>query len=226
MAAALTVPKQYQNGYAKIRDLDDESFRELLAALQKIPSTISFTSLASAVAAMVDTIAVSDVEEIVPAASFLHTLEDGLELSVSEVAERIARGMEEIAPEKLKSPPDRNDAFQARLLEILKLDSLSITARAGGLSIENERSLSEARIITDIRPIFERKNPQAPPAGAVIIHTLKISYRDDNQRRSFFVTLDNDGILELSEQLERASSKAESLKSVLKAAQVPYIDAE
>jgi len=84
---ALTLPRRYRSGYVRIDSLKDESFRELLAALWKAPSTISFDSLSSAVAATVDTIAVSDVEEIVPAALFLHQLKEALEQSSLEVAE-------------------------------------------------------------------------------------------------------------------------------------------
>jgi len=86
--------------------------------------------------------------------------------------------------------------------------------------------LREVRILTDVRPVFEPSAPEAAPAGAVIVHTLKISYRGDNSAKDFFVALDSEDVRQLTEQLERARSKAESLKSVLKAAEVPYIDAE
>src|SRR5829696_6902589 len=136
MATPLTVPRRLQGGFAAIRDLDDESYRELLAALWKIPSTISFDSLSSAVAAMVDTIAVSDVEEIVPAALFLHQIKEALEASSPEIAERFTLGMEEVASERLRLLPGRRDVFQTRLLELLGIERLSITAKAGALSLE------------------------------------------------------------------------------------------
>ncbi len=162
MATPLTVPKRYQSGFAKIRDLDNETFQELLSALWKMPSTISFASLSSAVAAMVDTdtITVGDVEEIVPAALFLHPIQEGLELSAPEVAERVARGMEEVSSERLRSLPKHRDAFQARLLDLLNIGPLGVIAKAGGLSVESEHSLLETRILTDIRPIFEQEYPE------------------------------------------------------------------
>ncbi len=228
MATPLTVPRRYQSGLAKIRDLDDKSTQELLAALQKIPPTVNSDSLASAVAAMVDTIAVSNVEEIVPALLSLYSIKDDPQFSALEVAQGMALGMEEIPAEELRSSLDeeQRDSFQNRLLELLSIDALSAIARAGGLLLDNEHSLRRSRIITDIRPIFEPDKPQAPPAGAVIVHMLKISYWADNEVKNFFVALDTNDVRELSEQLERANSKAESLKSVLEAANVSYIDAE
>src|SRR5215210_3823930 len=97
------------------------------------------------------------------------------------------------------------------LAELLDVDKFMVIARAGNLSLENEHSLTDTRVITDIRPVFEEENPKASPRGAVIVHTLKIRYRANNEVREFFVTLDDNDVSELSEQLERASSKAESL---------------
>lgn len=226
MATSLRVPRQYEGGFAKIRDLDDGPTQELLAALQNLPRNINPESLRSATAEMVDTIAASDVREMVSALIFLYSLRDASESSVSDVAEGIACGMEKIPSGELKSLPEQRDPFQARLAELLSVDRFIVIARAGNLSLENERSLSETRVITDIRPIFEQENPKARPRGAVIVHTLKISYRADNEIRQFFVTLDDNDVSELSEQLERAGSKSESLRSVLGDAQVPYISVE
>lgn len=139
MTTALTVPRRYQSGLAKIRDLGDESARELLISLQKMPPTINPESLSSAVAdVMSDTIAASDVEEIVPALLFLYSLRDTA--SVSDIVVGIARGMEEVASNKLQSSPEDRGPFQARLAELLSIDSLDVIAKAGNLSQENEHS--------------------------------------------------------------------------------------
>lgn len=226
MATTMTVPRRYQGGFAKVRDLPDGSIQELLAALQKIPpSTVNAASLASAVAEMTDTIAASDIEEIVPVLLHLHSIREVSRLPIPDVAEGIARGMEEVASRQRSSEEDR-EPFQARLVELLGVDSLSVVARAGGLFFENEHSLRQTRIVTDIRPVFEQDHRQAPPRGAVIVHTLRISYWADNEAKDFFVALDANDVRELLEQLEWANTKAESLKSILDAAQVPYIGGE
>lgn len=228
MATALTAPKRHQRGLAKIRDLDEGSIQELLGALHKVPPTVNPNSLTSAVAAMVAAIEVSDIEDIVPALLFLYSIKDDPQFSTSEVAEGMALGMEEISSQELRSSAGTNERhfFQDRLLELLNIDALSAVARAGGLMLENEHSLRQARIITDVRPIFGPEKPQAHPEGAVIVHTLKISYWADNEVKNFFVALDTNDVRELSEQLERANSKAESLRAVLDAADVSYIGAE
>lgn len=226
MAIPLTLPKRHRSGLAKIAGLTDDSFRQLTAALWKAPPTISFDSLSSSVAATVVTIAVGDVEEIVPATLYLHQLKEALEQPSSEIVEGVTLGMAESAPGPLALAPEDSGEFRARLMKLLEIDALAVIARAGSLSVESERSFIEARVLTDIRPIFEPDNPQVQPTGAMILHTLKVRFRTDGEPESFFVTLNAEDVRELSEQLERANVKAESLKSVLEAAQVRHIDSE
>lgn len=224
MATPLRIPGEYEGGLAKIRELSDESARELLAALQRVPDTYSQSSLSAAVAEKVDTIAASDVEEIVPALLSLYAHRDYYQSAISDVAEGIAKAMEESESEQLRLLPEDRDSFARRLAELLSVEPLDRAVRAGMLLLENEHSLRDTRIVTDIRPVFDPENPDARPRGAVILHTLKVSYRADNTVKEFFVALDTDDVRQLLEQLERADAKAGSLKSILKDAQVPHID--
>lgn len=225
MATPLRVPRQYEGGFAKIRDLSDESTRELLAALREAPDTFNQNSLSLAVAKQVDTIAASDVEEIVPALLSLYAHRDHSQSAISDAAEGIAQAMEESRSERFRLSPEERDDFEKRLALLLNVDQLNIVARAGRLLLENEHSLREARIVTDARPVFEPDNPEAHPKAAVMVHMLKLSYRGDNTTKNFIVALDNNDLRDLREQIERAISKIETLESVLKAAGVPHIDA-
>lgn len=225
MARSLRVPRRYEEGFAKIRDLSDESVRELLIALDELPATYNEVSLSEAVANAVDTIPARDVEEIVPALLSLYSYLDYSKSTIQEIAEGVSQSVGDTGfedPEEL----GEGSSLEDRLSQLLSVDSLKIAVRAGVLAIQNERPLQEARILTDIRPIFEPDQPEDPPMGAVIIHTLKVSYWAENETKDFFFTLDTEDVEKLAEQLERARSKADSLKAVLKMAQVPYIDSE
>lgn len=222
----MSIPRQYEEALARVGQLSNESAQELLVALRETPNTMNPNSLSSAVAAQVDTIAATDVEEIVPALLSLYSLRDRSEAAISDIAAGVAQAMEENRSEELRLLPERRADFERRLAELLSVSRLNDTARAGRLLLENEHSLQEARIVTDIRPIFEPDNPEAAPKGALIVHMLKIVYRGDNITKNFFVALDTNDVRELLEQLDRADAKAESLKSVLKSAGVSYIDAK
>lgn len=226
MARSLKVPRRYEEGFVKIRDLSEGSTQELLDALDQLPATYNEGSLSQAVANAVDTIPASDVEEIVPALLSIYSYLDYSRAAISEVAEGVAQDIRDKEFEDSVEALERRSSFVDRLSQLLSADSLKMAVRAGVLALQNERPLQEARVLTDIRPIFEPDQPEEPPAGAVIIHTLKVSYWADNDTRDIFVALDTGDVEKLAEQLERAKSKAGSLRSVLKAAQIPYIDSE
>lgn len=226
MTTPLRIPRRYEGGLVKVRDLSDGAMQELLSALQEAPSTINEASISAEVAAKVDTIARSDLEEIVPSLLSLYSLKDVSEFSISEVAERVTLGMEESGSKELRLNLEDRHAFRERLVELLSLDSLNITVKAGNLLFQQEHSLQQARIVTDIRPVFEPNDPEAPPKGALVVHTLKISYYDDNELKDFFVSFDTSDVDTLLDQLGRANAKAKSLKAVLAAAKVRYINVE
>lgn len=174
----------------------------------------------------VDTIAASDVHEIVFALLSLYSYRGYSQATISDVAVGIAQTMEGGEPATLALLPEDRPAFETRLAELLSIDSLNAKVRAGRLSLENEHTFQEVRVFTDIRPVFEPHDPRAKPEGAIILHTLKVSYWSEGDVKDFFVTLDAYAANSLLEQLDRANSKAESLEAVLRAAQLPYIDSE
>jgi hypothetical protein len=226
MATPLRVPRQYEGGFAKIRDLGDESAQALLAALRDIPDTYNENSLSLAVATQVDTIAASDVEEIVSALLSLYIYRDHSRAETSDIVEGIAQAMEESDSERLKLSSEDKPLFVERLAKLLSIDQLNVVVRAGRLSVESEHSLQDVRILTDTRTVFEPEDADAEPKGAIILHQLKISYWADNSMKNFFATLDAHDLHKLRQQLDRADLKAANLESVLKATRIPYIDAE
>jgi hypothetical protein len=198
-----------------------------LTALRSVPSTVNAHSLSLAVADNVDTVAASDVEEMVTALLHLHSVRDVRESPVADLAESVALGLErDPLNGDTETPPEDNEVFRERLTDALSVNQLRIIARAAGLRFENEHSLTGTRVVTDIRPVFEQENPHEPPAGAMVVHTLKINYIASGEENSFFVSLDAEDIRELTEQLQRANSKTESLQAVLKAADVHYVDSD
>jgi hypothetical protein len=81
------------------------------------------------------------------------------------------------------------------------------------------------RILTDIRPVYD-DGAKGPPSGAIITHTLKLSVHegDGGDLREIYVVMGSDDLSELRIVLDRAIDKTISLKKVLEAAHLRYID--
>jgi hypothetical protein len=222
---ALSIPRGYESQFETFTGvvLNDESIRELLSVLREEDSVFNAHELTSRVAAKVDSIELSDVEDTMQILVSLYLLRARYESPIHEFAEDICRAMDESSVEALRLPSEERNRFKDHLIELLDLESISIGTKAIDLQYENEHTFSSARIVTDVRPIFGA-NLEDAPAGAVIVHTLKITYREGNRHRDFFIALDAEDLSLLGGLLERADSKAKNLKSFLEGTKVTYID--
>ncbi len=123
-------------------------------------------------------------------------------------------------------PGEREEQFKDRLATILAVEALSVVAtKAQELRTEFERTFCDARIITDMRPVFGG-NVEDAPTAMIIVHTLKLGYHDTNssEHKELFIALDNEDMGKLAEQLVRASKKEKTLKTRLEAAGIKFVD--
>jgi hypothetical protein len=92
------------------------------------------------------------------------------------------------------------------------------------LQSDVERAFCDARILTDLRPIFGGEVDA--PKAMIIVHTLKLSYHDaaTGKHEELFVAIDDEDIEKLKRILERAERKAKSLVSRLQLAGIKTVD--
>jgi len=208
----------------KLRALSEEDIQKLLSAFRDEPPSLDYVNMAKSIASKVDTIPRKDALEIVTVVFSLYFLRARDEMPPSELAEGICRAMEDSGVEDLKLPGRDRQYFKDQLTKLLSVGSLDIGTKAIDVLNDNERAFRSARVLTDIRPIFG-SNPKSSPAAAVLVQMLKISYRGKRGRtENFFVALDTTDVGDLIDVLERANTKAESLRSILKDADVPYVE--
>ncbi|MBC7818836.1 MAG: hypothetical protein IAG10_18250, partial [Planctomycetaceae bacterium] len=113
------------------------------------------------------------------------------------------------------APENRLDVEPARLdfIRLLSCEaSIGITGKAQDVMWGHGRVFRGAHVVTQIRPVF-RKEISVPPDNAVLVHDLRIDYREGQIESSCLVTLDSGRIRELIQVLERALKKEETLRN-------------
>jgi hypothetical protein len=152
----------------------------------------------------------------------LYRVQASWNVEIPELADIVREAAE--GDEELGLSGEEREVFEKRLSLLLEIDSLHATSKALDVLLEYEHTLHDVRIMTDVRPVFGQ-NVEKPPTGAMIVHTLKISYHDESEEvKEFYVTLNTGDTGALSAELERANQKAESLRRMLEPTRVPYID--
>lgn len=120
-------------------------------------------------------------------------------------------------------------SFKQDLTGLLSSDeTFGVTAKALDIRKRQAHVYCEARILTDIRPVFKMDAADGPTA-AFVTHTLRISTHDKGDFstvKDFFVSLDADDLKELRRLVDRAITKEAGLKSLIEDTHVAYLELE
>ncbi len=214
--AEFAIPEQYERGFIEIRGLDDDEVRELVSVLKDEPPMLDRVDLRQRVSQKVSPDLSSKLYEIMETLISLYSLRDSMGLALPDFVDVVTGMMDDSYIEELEfANKEERESFEDKLVRLLGLNSLDIAARAADILYERERTVHGIpRVFTDMRPVFGA-DPETGPRGAVIVHTLKISYHERGQIRELFVALDAENVNELIDVLQRANSKADALKRFL-----------
>jgi hypothetical protein len=121
----------------------------------------------------------------------------------------------------LKESADLSHARE-RFKRLLNITTLNTLSKAIRLQRDGERLYCDAKILSDIRPVFGDDVSQGP-ISVVITHTLKLGYHEGDDHKEFFIVLDAQDLINLSEVIERAHEKAETLDALLEKTGLPRL---
>jgi hypothetical protein len=203
----LQIPENAYKGLRLLSELPEDKILDFFNFFREIKPTFFWEEISQKYSANES----GEIESIVKAIKGLYSLELSENLSSEQIANDVIAAIN-----KSNEIKDINaELLKKRLIEVLSFDkTLGITAKASDIMFQHEHVLvGEARILTDIRPIFSSDIEVNPPA-AVIIHNLKISYFENEEKKEFFVALDSNDLKMLAKVIDRAISKEKQITSI------------
>lgn len=216
------IPDVHRQSLIHLFAMADESFDRLHQGLASAPLTVPGRPIVEHVKATVQ----DGQGTIEPLVQMLRSLALAWEKQESLPVADFALGVRDALQKGTDAGDIDWDRGQKRLVTLLQLDTVSLIGRAGAILGEHERYFSDARILTDLRPVFRRESITEPPAGAALTHVLRISYYEETLAASkdFYVALDPDGLRQLLATIERAQVKEATLRQTLVGTQLALID--
>lgn len=205
--AKIQIPNQFIPGFENLFNLSEDDFLKLIQELNLIPIGIGPKKF---VEILVSKFESSQIISISSTIFSLGNILNTLELPIEEFASELTNSYSDIKELKLNVHDKKH--LENRVLLVLKnIGSLKLTFKALSLLRENNQNLTESHIITDIRLVFQEQIENRE-RHAVIIHKLKLEFRKDNENKEFFLALDNNDLVKLKRQIERALEKEELIK--------------
>lgn len=213
----ITIPKSAHKVLKSLSNLDDSQFSRLITALSEATAGLSMSHFAEEVASRFEHDA-SSIKAIVVELFQIDGVRETFTLTPAELAQSVADAASDISA---LSEEDRQ-VLRNRLQQIFEgRTSLSLTAKAGGVACDYERVFYNARILTDVRPVFDHQGEVVE--AAAIIHNLVIHFGENSEHKDFYVTLDTQDIDVLRKALDRAATKANALRNLLQNTKVSYL---
>jgi len=210
----MKIPKSQEPAFATIVTMADAEFNALREAIKSSAPSISISDFSERVA----NVLAEESEEVSGLIAMLLGASAAFERSGSELADFVAEvcALAEKSDSEALAAIGNWQTARERLTSLLSLhDTLGLTAKALSVISETERLYCNARIISDLRPIF-RIDSSTQVSASVVLHSLRIAFhgRPGEGVSNFFVTMVNEDLILLKAVIDRALQKNETLRTI------------
>lgn len=210
--AGFKIPKGYRQGVFKISQLNDRSIEAIRKVLDRVSATgeFSYDGVVSAISQLDE-----GDRELGEAIGALYNVQVANDIPLEQFVDDIIESVD--SEPEWQVPHDKLEGFRRNLHLVLGAEAFSFRTKVYDLQTDDERTFCCTRILTDLRPVFG-SNVADGPKGMVVVHLLKLGFhRGSSPRRheEIYVSLDAEDLETLKTAIDRASSKAKTLKSVV-----------
>ncbi len=203
------IPPTMLPALSVIAGADDDAVTELVRLLEQNPEVLISRQAAHDLAARLTRVPAEHAQAVTEASVALLYFKSSHGKSTREILKDIAPSLD-----KAKLGPDQIERLEKNLARILDLPKVVARAKAISIAADSPRLFSEARVVSDLRPIFGDRVTEAP-IGAVVMHNLRINYAQEGEEREFFIHLDTRDLKTLQEHIARALEKDKTLRALL-----------
>lgn len=135
------------------------------------------------------------------------------DIKVDELLEGLTSGIKASETRWTDEEISSWEALQPQLHDLMSISSVWTIVKALDLSYDYAHLFQTAKILTDIRPIFDEKASSIQ--GAVVSFTLRLYFDSLEGSKNISVALDKDDVKRLNEACERALKKAKTAKNFM-----------
>lgn len=215
----IRIPEGVRPALPKLARLSATTAKKLIAAVRDVEPSADQRRFVRAVQERLPAGTRSSAEEIIEAVLSLAIGRDYVGLPIDEFAMRVASNS------ALKLTAVAQSSLRSRLGNLLEARPLQVTAKAVSLGYERDNTFIDARIVSDLRPVFTDTVGEGP-AAAVIVHHLRVHHFDGTRHETTDFALDSDDLASLRAAVDRAEAKQQTLQQYLSRTKIPYIGTE
>ena len=210
----LKIPKEYEPGFVVIRSFSDSDVNRILDVFKDESLTFDRATIESLVRPILAQRSDTEVKSFVDALCSLYFLRAHADVETGKFIEDLIEAVSESENKQIQtSDPEELAHLRNTLKTLLTVQALSTQTKAQELQRDFANIFWDAKVITDIRPIWDG-DVRRPPVGTVITNTLKLEYHHTGGHGELYVYIDKDDIDTLLLALKRARNKTATIESL------------
>lgn len=213
MAIQLVLREDQLDALSVVRDLGSDCLKVIIDTLYSLsPPPIRPADLRKALDPILQD-SPDKIEIVIEQLLSLYTLRRQRRISASEIVEGLNYGIETARQKWNENQLATWKSLQPQLLLLFDIPNIWLAVKSLDLSYDYSNLLQSAKILTDIRPLYNEDASQIE--GSVISYTLRISYDSRAGNKSISIALDENDVRSLLEASERALKKASTAKKFM-----------
>jgi hypothetical protein len=221
---ALAIPKENERGIAVIKLLSDSDANQIFEVFRKSIPPIKFTDTVSALQAIPLEYSKEDIDNLVDAIYWLYFLRSRADAPIEQFLADLLEAIKESDNKEIQTTDPADLAIlESKFKSLLTIRPLSTLAKAHELRGDSASIFWDARMISDIRPVWDG-DVKLPPEGVVITQTLKLEYADIEGSKELYLNMKDEDIELLISVLMRAQQKRSTLESLTKESWMKILD--
>jgi hypothetical protein len=214
------IPEDDVSKLEKIGDMGEVEFASVVGAMRETAPSVLPGGYAAALLKKNPALKEAGVNSILTVVLSLSRAKEASGMDFEKVVELVTQFLTEAHSGRF--PAEKLSRLRKRIQILFEAGTaITVGARSLNLLTACEHLFTDARIFSDIRPVF---GDPVESAGAVIIHNLRISFRQNDETQEFFVALDNNDLERLKAVIDRAEKKTKTMIALLERSKVPFFD--
>lgn len=203
----LNIPAEHHNKFKFYVALPNELKQQICEQLSEAPVGLSPSAFVDFAANNITKLSKERIADIYQIYFNLIRAKESLSVEVPEFLEILGKSLSKTGIEELQPTPEVIADF-AQMLS--KSSNTLITAKLIDLMTENQKIFVNAKIYQDVRPVFDDSENLL---GSVVIHNLKIIFKEDDEIRKMYLSLDDNDLEDMISLLKKAQEKLKMIKS-------------
>ncbi len=217
--SAIRIPDYFRPPLERLAAMSVDDLTAVHLALRSLEPKVKPEALVASLAAHPLCQKLPELVELAKALSGMSIARIDRDIPLDEFVESVAESLPQ-----LKGKIEERATFESRLKDLLSIGPFLLSARAFSVQHEYQHVFTGARVVTDLRPVFDQSG--VAPQGLMIVHNLKVRYIHSGEEKEILFALDDADIILLKSVLVRAETKSASLERVIASTGISYLESK